>query len=504
MQTSSAKKLSSQLLQYVEFLPYLVLAALVSLQADWITKYALAGVVGFAATFVVSYRQPHSTHILLCIPFLFLSQSFYNVQYAIVTSVAAAMTLYGPLKSKLELPAWQLASGALAATLAAMELSHPYLNAIVNSPPVQMILSHPYGRLALSVGYGAILQWITMKYLLKIGFNSFHNVEAVIVSQLLGVYMSSTLSGLGTGSPSSSPPSDSVLQLIAVTAWIGFWFFEFYTKLQQPTGIKLSLTSSLAAILAAALYPFFATAPAKVLSFFQNDVNYYFLGYWAACFFVFSTFVSVIVKRNTSNTVARKAFHLMALTMFLPAMILSPAFLRTSLCIAIALFSLIEFIRYSKILGARVTDIITKLMNCVTNDRDRAGSLTLSHLYLLIGCGFALISSSTKEVTSIPLDKMAGPLIVLAVGDSFASIVGSKFGRHKWPSSSSRTIEGSIAGVLTTLGSMAILGATMQLQLNWMSISIATALTFVLEAYTELIDNLILPIFYLTTINFLR
>jgi dolichol kinase len=498
MGSSPANDAFEKVVAHVEFLVYASLIGLAALQADMITKYVLAGLLGFAASFIISLSQPQAAPLLLSIPLLFVAHYFSNVYYAVMTSAAAAITLHSSFKDRLNFAPWQLASGVLITTLGALGLSHPYFNSLVQSAPVQSILTHPYGRLAIGVGFGALLQWLTMQFFLRAAVGSFHNTEAVLVSQLIGAYMTNALGNIRSFSGSNA---EAVVMIIAVAAWVGFWFYEFFNRLPQSTGVKLTLTSSIAVLLSTALFPVAVSAPASFISFFQKDVKYLLLGFWLTIFLSFSMIVA-LVQKHVSNTVVRKGFHFMALTMFLPAMIIDPVFLRAALCLAIAVFCFVEFVRYSQIFGAKISQWITKAMNAVTNDRDHCGPLTLSHVYLLIGCGFALIFTPASEVSKLGLDVMAGPLLVLAVGDSFSSIIGSKFGKHRWPSTN-RTIEGTVAGIVTTIIAMFALCSYASINPNWMVIGIATTLTFLLEAYTKAIDNLVLPIFYFTAIKLL-
>lgn len=480
------------LLDYVEYLIYAVSIVLAAAKADMVTSYVLFGLLGFSFSFMVSLRQPSATHILLCYPLLCLAHDWSNFYYGLASSVAAALTLY-TLKEKLALAPWKLAAALLLSTLAALGISHPALSLIVDSTPVQLVLSHPYGKLITSAGFALALQWLSMQFMLRASTKSFHTVEAVVLSQFIGAYMATALGNL----KQSSSNSQAVVQCIAVISWIGFWFFEFFTRSPGSSGVKLTFCSSIAVAISTTLFPVAPKFPPAFVAFFQQDVNYLFLGYWALVFFAFSAIIAFI-KDRVSNTAARKGFHFMALAMFLPAMLLDPLFLRTALCLAISTFILVEFIRTSQILGSKVSEMLTRLMNAVTNDRDRAGPWTLSHLYLLIGCGFALLYTPHGSATkSLPIDIMAGPLLVLTIGDSFSSIIGSKWGKHKWKKTD-RTVEGTLAGIFSTFASMYALCHFANVTPNLMAMSISIVLTFAIEAYIHALDNLILPVFFFT------
>lgn len=498
MKAPSLQEVIDKIIACVEFAVYIAVMALAAIQADMITQYILGGLIGFAIVFMVGLRQPLATHILLCYPLLCVAHDFGHLYYALSSSVVAALCLYTGLKDKLAMEPWKLAAGALLATLSSLGLSHPAFDMVLQAPPVQMVMNHPYGKLAIGAGFGIALQWITMQYFVNAAGKSFHNVEAALLSQLAAGYMTTALGNL----TSPGKNEQAVVLALSVLAWLGFWFFEFFSKSPFSTGVKFSIVSSIAVIIANFLYPIAPKYPPAFLAFVQEDINWILMGYWAACFLSFSTVIALIQK-HVSNTVARKGFHFMALAMFLPAMIVDPRFLRIALSFAIALFCLVEFIRSSNLLGQKISQKLTQIMNAVMNDRDRAGPWTLSHLYLLIGCGFALLYAADADAAGkLSIDVMAGPLLVLAVGDSFASIVGHKWGKLKWRGSE-RSVLGTLAGISTTLGAMFALCTYTGASPNWIAVGIVTVCTFIIEIYVQALDNLVLPIFYYSAMGLL-
>lgn len=73
--------------------------------------------------------------------------------------------------------------------------------------------------------------------------------------------------------------------------------------------------------------------------------------------------------------------------------------------------------------------------------------ISLTPLYLLCGLSFPIwMPTNNVELTAL----LSGVLTV-GVGDSAASAVGSKYGRHKWSADSSKTYEGTAACVFSQL-----------------------------------------------------
>lgn len=497
MGKSSAEDALSQVLRYTELLIYGALVALASLHASWTTRYALVALYSATAAFILARKMPFAATLLLSFPLLCVAHDLSNLYFAIASSLVACLTLFGPAKDKMDLAPKTCALLLLILTLGALSLGHPALNSVESATFVKDTLKLPHAKLVLGVSFGLALQWLSMQFLLLGTVGSFDKTEAVIISQLLAAFIPGALENSKHLSGSNGM---AIVHFLSALAWTSFWIYEFITRLSQPRGAVLAITSTLAVILASIVSTSAFAFSSKMLAFFQKDLNFQLIGLWIVSFAAFSLLIAALRER-ASNTVIRKGFHFMALVMFLPAMVLDPLFLRTSLCLAIAVFFAVEFIRYSKLLGQAVSDFLTKLMNKVTNERDRSGPVTTSHVYLLVGCGFALIFLPEDQARKLALNVMSGPLIVLTIGDSFASIIGSKFGRHRWPSTS-RTVEGTIAGILTTLGAMYILTTYIRVEaINWNSMIASVVLTFGLEAYTSAIDNLVLPIFSFTALS---
>jgi len=126
----------------------------------------------------------------------------------------------------------------------------------------------------------------------------------------------------------------------------------------------------------------------------------------------------------------------------------------------------------------------------------------------LIGCATPLwITNNVIEVNSDflltnTLPSFAG-LLAIGIGDSVAAVVGTNYGKHKWrwPMGSSRSIEGTIAAVLSILGSIAGLSFFLNYSLNWGRIFVATLLSCCLEALTDQIDNIVLPLHFMALLN---
>lgn len=97
-------------------------------------------------------------------------------------------------------------------------------------------------------------------------------------------------------------------------------------------------------------------------------------------------------------------------------------------------------------------------------------------------------------------------VVIIGVGDTAASFVGKLFGRVPVHAGSSKTVEGTLAGISASLGAWVILLWAVRLLPGlsstygvawWVQLVGATAGAGLMEAATSQLDNILLPLWYL-------
>lgn len=138
-------------------------------------------------------------------------------------------------------------------------------------------------------------------------------------------------------------------------------------------------------------------------------------------------------RHEQSNTRTRKIFHVLIVLVFVPGLIFQCAFIFVASGIALALLIVLETMRIIQL--PPLYHILDHSVKCFIDEKD-AGFVALTPIYLLVGCSMPLwLHPCPCDLTDsagfdlLPL--MAG-VISVGVGDTAASIVGSKFGRTKW------------------------------------------------------------------------
>ena len=207
---------------------------------------------------------------------------------------------------------------------------------------------------------------------------------------------------------------------------------------------------------------------------------------------------------------ARKLFHFLVVALFSPAIFAHLPLLQQAMAIVLVGFAMLEIIRLFALppLAAPLTAFLSTFLDA----RD-GGTLILTHTYLLFGCALPIWLSSALPAaqTQAPLATAAltaaphAGVIVLGVGDAMASLVGVTLGRTCWPNSQ-KTLEGTGAGAGAMLALTALLlhaGSPDGLPAGaytWTALGGCTALACLLEAVTDQIDNLFLPVGFLTSL----
>ncbi|KAG0453141.1 hypothetical protein HPP92_025496 [Vanilla planifolia] len=174
--------------------------------------------------------------------------------------------------------------------------------------------------------------------------------------------------------------------------------------------------------------------------------------YWILVVYISVCRFYYISKNSmTERILLRKYYHLVAVLMFVPALIFEPDFLDLAFGAALAVFFILEMIRVWRIwpLG----HMVHQFMNAFTDHRD-SEILIVSHFSLLLGCAIPKWMSSTFN--DRPLAPFAG-ILSLGIGDTMASMVGHKYGVLRWSKTGKKTIEGTAAGITSVFASCSVL-----------------------------------------------
>ncbi|KAG2311864.1 hypothetical protein Bca4012_026357 [Brassica carinata] len=218
--------------------------------------------------------------------------------------------------------------------------------------------------------------------------------------------------------------------------------------------------------------------------------------YWVLLIVVsVSRFYSISRSSKVERILLRKYYHLMAVLMFLPALVLQPKFLDLAFGAALAVFVALEIIRIWRI--QPLGEPLHHFMNAFTDHRD-SELLIVSHFSLLLGCALPIWMSSGFNDRA--LSPFAG-ILSLGIGDTMASMVGHKYGVLRWSKTGKKTVEGTAAGITSVMAMCFVLVPVLAsmgyiLSQGWWSLLLAVTATGMLEAYTAQLDNAFIPLVF--------
>lgn len=228
-----------------------------------------------------------------------------------------------------------------------------------------------------------------------------------------------------------------------------------------------------------------------------------------------------------ATTSIRKLFHILVVLVYIPGLLYECAFLYIASGVALALITVFDLLRILQM--PPLGEILEKAFHSFADEKD-AGIIAFTPMCLLIGCSLPMwimpcpCTTNENGLNEKLLPLLAG-ILTIGFGDTAASVIGSKYGRTKWKSKfaiilnlfivifnstknfyfynadSTRSVEGSVAFVIYVLLPILILNLMEFVQLNvvqWCIIVLATFISALVEARTDQIDNLVLPlVFYI-------
>ncbi|XP_076104228.1 dolichol kinase-like isoform X1 [Mytilus galloprovincialis] len=232
-----------------------------------------------------------------------------------------------------------------------------------------------------------------------------------------------------------------------------------------------------------------------LVEYFSGNLIRFYLVTWYGLLTAITVMYMLLHSKQTSvSTATRKFFHVIIVAVYIPGLLLDPTFLTTASLLAFCVMCVIETLRHMDVQPfGRLIEEKYKLFL----DKQDEGPLALTPIYLIFGLSLPLWMSFIFRIQVSDISVYAG-VISVGIGDAMASVIGSKIGRVKWPGSS-KTVEGSLASLLSQIVTLYCLQYTGKVESSWTFITlIAVTITTVLEAVTTQIDNLVLPLFLYT------
>lgn len=236
---------------------------------------------------------------------------------------------------------------------------------------------------------------------------------------------------------------------------------------------------------------------------------------------VFLTGMAVVLRLTSVAEVdtRRKVFHGMMVMMFLPTVYIDPTFCALGLVAALSAFLLSDLFRASQL--PPISRPLTHFLAPYVDGRDHKGPVIVSHIFLLIGCSIPLWLSlaDIDRTGEPPWDgwnartrdvSMVSGIVCVGMGDAAASLIGRRFGRHKWFWAGGKSLEGSLAfaaavscGLIFAriwlhVGRWPVSGST-QVDISWVWMVIKAVLAAGGASTTEAIltgcnDNVVVPV----------
>lgn len=356
-----------------------------------------------------------------------------------------------------------------------------------------VLLSILYGISTISAYHASVFP------MMKLFPRNFTYGEATVAAQGLVLFLLSSFIRNPLGSASCLDTSTVIVQFgILWVMGIGAAAYHFNWK-RKPKQFYSSLLLTMIFILLLPLYFLIGESPLTwILSLvIQDNVLQILFFYWSICCLLgVLTIYLQIRKGNKASTVVRKTFHILTVMVFAPGIILRPCFLFLSSGVVFGIFIAIDMLRILQIppLGSILQTGYIKFA-----DEKDEGPLALTPLYLLLGCSLPLwIHPDPERSELLPL--ISG-LLSVGIGDTAASACGSLVGKNKWPGSK-KTKEGSAACFLSQLFLViALIHFGYIPRTNLIKPTFAIALVSIVEAKTDQIDNLAMPLLmYVMTI----
>lgn len=146
-----------------------------------------------------------------------------------------------------------------------------------------------------------------------------------------------------------------------------------------------------------------------------------------------------------------------------------------------------------------VSQVLDEAVKAFIDEKD-AGFVALTPIYLLVGCSLPLwlhpCPCDLTDAAGFELLPLLSGVLSVGIGDTAASVIGSKFGRIKYPGSI-KTVEGTLAAIgaqALVLPALIHFGFLLPTNVFIAKFGAAIVINSLVETFTDQVDNLVLPL----------
>lgn len=196
---------------------------------------------------------------------------------------------------------------------------------------------------------------------------------------------------------------------------------------------------------------------------------------------LWATIVIVRPERHGQRIIARKWYHILSLLIFTVGHRIDASLTRLGAAVALCGMIIGEMCRLCG--PPNLKWAMQTYAGKLVDERDQ-GTIVVTHIYLLVGCAAPMWIGGNSAFEQ-------GGVAMVCVLDSAAAVIGKKWGTWKW--GAGKSVQGSLAGVLAAW--MWTSGE------GWMRMAVGCLVGGAVEAWTEQIDNLVLPMAFCAVVG---
>lgn len=192
----------------------------------------------------------------------------------------------------------------------------------------------------------------------------------------------------------------------------------------------------------------------------SSNLRLLLIGYWALVL-LFGLLTVFTLTAYVEVDTRRKVFHGVMVAMLLPSTFVDPCACALALALILAVFLLLEAIRAGQV--PPLGNALARFVAPYVDGRDLRGPVVVSHIFLLVGCAVPLwfsLASTHRDASGWELAHnqrdvgMLSGVVCVGMGDAAASLIGRRYGRHKWSWVGGKSLEGSLAFAVVVTGGL--------------------------------------------------